>query len=611
MSMIRFFRKYSKLRIRSQMFILFVLLSIIPMILVAISSFYTVRKEMITQTRDNISENIKKSGIIIDNQLRLIAESSEMMNIDSQLYDVFYSLNRSNDLDIIRANREIQKVISKYLAWQDGKYSAHLVTSYFRFGEEGKNFYPVGSFLNSAIDQAAKSGQGTLVWIPTYDYIGMFGIENLRNIPVGYSRLFSATRQMNFSKIENGSIRKMPSYIEQPVFVINFTEDYLLTLLKEYSTQRNLDDAFFAVMTKDGQTVCSSGKPNSNNLMSNTVWLKNITPQQGNGSFIEHIGNKEMIFAYAVSDVTDWILVISLPSETLLEEIIRRVMFIIIPVSFVLALLSAFISSLLSRRFSNKILKTMKMIEQVGNENFDARIEYDARDEYAFYYNKINQTGEKIKNLIHENYEVKLRQKDVEIMALNIQLNPHFLYNTLNIMNWISLEENAERTSEMIVALSRMLHYTSDNSQETTSLDRDLEWMKQYLFIMSLRYEDRFEVSYEIPQYLMELQVPKLFLQPFVENAIIHGFRDIQNGGKLSISGMRFEDKIVFFVEDNGAGMSLGKIDLALNREHNSIGIQNINKRIKVLFGNEYGVQIYSEIGLGTIVTVSLPLQSS
>lgn len=593
--------------LRSQLLMAFMLMSVLPLVAVAFSSYLTIRSEMIAQTRDNLSENIRKSNIIIDTRLSVFDNASEMMNIDRQLYDIFSTIDREDELSIIRANRLIQKILIQYVSWQDGKYSAHLVTSYFRFGEENKNFYPPGSFEGSPIDIAAKEGKGAMVWVPTYDYLDMFGIEGLRDIPVDYHRLFSSARQMNLSTIVNGSVRKMPSNIEQPVLVINFTEDYLISLLQEYSSPDNLDAASFAVMTTGGHIVCASEEKNGISLRGDTSWLAQIPAGKKNGSLLATVDGQEMVIAYTVSDLTGWVAAIALPSRSFLNAVTGRVMAITIPTAILLALMSFGLSSVIARRFSQKVLRTLKTIEEVGEANFDAQIQYDPQDEFAFYYSRVNQMGANIKNLIHENYEVRLRQKDVEIMALNIQLDPHFLYNTLNIINWTALDEDAERTSEIIVALSRMLQYTSDNSAETTVLADDLEWIRQYVSIMALRYEDKFTVEYDIPQCMMEMRVPKLFLQPIVENAIIHAFKDMQTGGRLVISGMRFEDEALFSVEDNGTGMSPAQVQATMEYERSSIGIRNTDRRIKVLYGQRYGVGIYSEEGTGTIVTVSLP----
>ena len=127
--------------------------------------------------------------------------------------------------------------------------------------------------------------------------------------------------------------------------------------------------------------------------------------------------------------------------------------------------------------------------------------------------------------------------------------------------------------------------------------------------IMQKRYQDQFEVSMDIPEYLRSLEVPKLFLQPFVENAIVHGFKNYQDSGKIWISAEEEENDILFYVEDNGCGICEEDLKEVLNKERKSIGVRNTNKRIRMIYGEKYGVTISSQLEEGTVVTIRLPLK--
>lgn len=211
--------------------------------------------------------------------------------------------------------------------------------------------------------------------------------------------------------------------------------------------------------------------------------------------------------------------------------------------------------------------------------------------------------------LIHEKYEMMIQKRDTEIMSLNIQMNPHFLYNSLNIINWVCLKGEQENASKMLLNLSRMLQYTSQNGDVLVPLWEDLDWLKRYIGIMQKRYQDQFEVSMDIPEYLRSLEVPKLFLQPFVENAIVHGFKNYQDSGKIWISAEEEENDILFYVEDNGCGICEEDLKEILNKERKSIGVRNTNKRIRMIYGEKYGVTISSQLEEGTVVTIRLPLK--
>lgn len=257
----------------------------------------------------------------------------------------------------------------------------------------------------------------------------------------------------------------------------------------------------------------------------------------------------------------------------------------------------------------------MDGIRRVGAGDFDVELAVDGGDEFGHILGRFNSMNRKIKALIDENYIARLREKETEIFALNVQLNPHFLYNTLNTIHWMSLASEHDKVSRMLVALSRMLHYTTDNRQDSTPFRDDLAWLQDYLQIMKQRYGDRFEVDIEIDPDLLDAKVPKLFLQPIVENSVLHGFQEIEEGGLITIYGRREGMQALFCVEDNGYGippekmLSLNAHDETRGSDAMSIGLRNVAKRIRLLYGDDYGLAIESEEGMGTRVTVLIPFQ--
>ena len=282
---------------------------------------------------------------------------------------------------------------------------------------------------------------------------------------------------------------------------------------------------------------------------------------------------------------------------------------VIVLLIVVVVIMAATLSFVLSKKLNKKIYKPLYMIERVGAGDFNSEVEYEPKDEFAFFYQKLNEMNQNLKNLVHENYEVKIQKRDTEIMALNIQMNPHFLYNSLNIINWICLRGEGEKASKMLVKLSRMLQYTSKNRELMVELREDLNWLRDYLDIMSYRYEQRFCAEIDIPKEYLKLQVPKLFLQPFVENAIVHAFENYQEDGEIRLDAELDGDDIIFCVEDNGCGIHQEKIQEILSQKTNSIGVRNTNKRLQMLFGETYGVSISSQIGEGTRVFIRIPIK--
>lgn len=587
-------------RLRTLLLLSFVVLSIIPLIVLGCVVFIVSRNTLIEQAKTQFIHDVQKTSTILDKNLDYVEEFSLKLNIDARIYEIFENIDKEDPVKLNEASDKISQILLSYLPWNNEVYSAHLVTSFYRFGEEGKNFYPKGQFIKSDLAKQADQAEGELIWVPTYDYATMFGIDNMsKNLE--YSKLFSAVRKLHPSKTSFGRIFELSDKVEEPYLVVNFTEQNLRTMLMEYVGKNN--SAKYFVQSKQGKLVCSSDE----NWDEGDILVSTLKFHTDEGSFQKNFKGQNYILAYSKSRVTGWYVVAMLPVSELTDQIVDkliRVMAIMIALITFLDSLAAFY---ISRSLNRKVYKPLKMIERVGAGDFDTEVQYNSREEFAFFYSKLNEMNHNLKRLVHENYEIRLQKRDSEIMALNIQLNPHFLYNSLNIINWLCLNGDSDKASNMIVNLSRMLQYTSKNNKYLVPLKGDMEWLMGYLSIMERRYERLFKVSIFIPDKYNNLEVPKLFLQPFVENAIVHAFKDYKEDGLLEISVEEDKNDIIFFVEDNGCGISQEKIEKVMHQKTKSIGISNTNKRLRMIYGPRYGVTIHSQVGEGTTILIRIP----
>jgi sensor histidine kinase YesM len=216
-------------------------------------------------------------------------------------------------------------------------------------------------------------------------------------------------------------------------------------------------------------------------------------------------------------------------------------------------------------------------------------------------------------------YEAKLKEKDSQFKALQSQINPHFLYNTLESINCLAVTKNESEIAEMIQGLARMFRYTKIDSMHTT-LENELQHVRDYIYLQALRYEDKFSIQYDIPDALLKEKVLKIMLQPLVENAIYHGMEKIQWKGVIKVWACKNSEVLQIGVSDNGTGIEPGKFEeinsmlssplselLVFDDKRGSIGIFNIHLRIKLYFGPDYGISIASAVNEGTRITISLP----
>lgn len=594
-------------KLRTQLLILFLILTIIPLLIFSILIYRNSVKSVTAQAQGYFLQSVEKSSVIVDKEFDYIYEFAQKLNIDTRLYEIFKDLNRTDEVALMEANSRITAILNAYKPWSSNIYSVHLVTSYFRFGEEDKNFYPKGAFMNSRLEREAREAKGSVRWIPTYSYTEMFGISNLTDDQVDYGALFTAVCQMNFCDVSSGRVERLSETVEKPVLVINYTEEFLMSLIQRYGAKDIANEADYLVIDREGNVICSSDPSYNTRNRYQADWLGALKTGTNSGYTTESDGRETYMVTYAQSEVTDWLVVARVPVHILIKDVEKSIRSYMIAIMVILLLLSAASSYMISRYINRKIYGTIHMIDQVGTGQFGSLITYDARDEFAFFYSKLNEMSSNIKALIHENYEVKLQQKDFEIMILTIQLNPHFLYNTLNIINWTCLAGDIEKASRMIVDLSRMLQYTSQSRKQLVYLRDDIDWLKRYIEIMQMRYENQFEVNFDIPEELLDKEVPKLFLQPLVENSIVHGFKNLEEKGILEISAEYDGENICFTVEDNGTGMTQQRVKEVLAFAGTSIGVANTDRRIKILYGEAYGVSLHSQLGEGTVAVVTIP----
>lgn len=274
--------------------------------------------------------------------------------------------------------------------------------------------------------------------------------------------------------------------------------------------------------------------------------------------------------------------------------------------------ISIIISLLLSLHLTKPIKRLQQDMKQVelGNFHIQTSLEED---------NEINQLGQsfnvmvnEIKHLMDETVQNSEQKRKTELLLLHAQINPHFLYNTLDSIIWMAEQEKHEEVVDMTSALAKMFRASITRDQELVSIRVEIEHIRHYLFIQKMRYREQLDYVFDIPSDILPYKTVKILLQPFIENAIYHGIRSKTTPGMIYISAWQEQDDVVFEVRDNGLGMTAERLHqvnegtVSTNAQH-GIGIGNVNERIQLYFGETYGMSIHSVLGEGTIVTIRVP----
>jgi two-component system sensor histidine kinase YesM len=263
------------------------------------------------------------------------------------------------------------------------------------------------------------------------------------------------------------------------------------------------------------------------------------------------------------------------------------------------------------------VIELRSLMKEAEEGNLAVRFEGGKEDEIGHLGKSFNTMIEEIQKLIDMVYREQQSKREAELRALHEQIKPHFLYNTLDTIQWMAQEHGAGDIVRVVGALTSLFRIGISRGREMISVREELEHVRSYMIIQKARYEDKFDFSLGVQEKLLPLMVVKLTLQPLVENAIYHGIKERRGPGAIRIDGLERDGMLVFRVSDNGVGMSAEKLadvrsqlitPLGESSQKGGYGVSNVNERIQLSFGTRYGLRFESAPGQGTTVEMLHPL---
>lgn len=278
-------------------------------------------------------------------------------------------------------------------------------------------------------------------------------------------------------------------------------------------------------------------------------------------------------------------------------------------ISIIVCVAAAVVCTAATSRFvTRRIVKIQKCMKEVENGNLNVNVPVDGNDEISDLTRGFDAMVLRLDMLINEVYDSRLKEKEYEMKALQAQINPHFLYNTLSLINWKAIEADAVDISKITLALSSFYRTSLNKGKNVMSIKDEIDNMRSYLTIQQMMHDGDFDAVVDIEDGILQYNTLNLILQPLIENAIDHGI-DLNTGvrGVITITGRGTEDEIILTVEDNGVGMTKEQADKIITKDSKGYGVRNVNERIKLYYGEQYELKIESEIGKGTKVIVHFP----
>ena len=323
-------------------------------------------------------------------------------------------------------------------------------------------------------------------------------------------------------------------------------------------------------------------------------------------------GDSARLYTISRSDTTGWTVVsCSYISELLKKSEEAQKIYMLMAV--LLVAIALLISSFMAKSITHPILKLQSSMALIQEGDFRAgNVEVESRNEIGSLTETFNVMTLRIQELMEQNINEQKAKRKSEMKALQSQINPHFLYNTLDSIIWMAESGKNEEVVLMTASLARLLRQNISNEEEEISIFEEVEYCRNYLTIQKMRYKDKLEFRIDVAPEITSCQIIKLVLQPLIENAIYHGLKYKESKGLLELIGYAAGEDIIFEIRDNGVGMDEETLNHiferhTVNYRSNGVGVYNVERRIKLTYGQEYGITYKSRPGEGTVARVCIP----
>jgi len=563
-------------------------LILIPVVAIGVVAYAmaveTVRAS-VTRTTENTMQLIAQSMDYIFND---VEDVSLFFIRDSNFHTLLTS--RLVDVDTLRLSETVRFHEYLWFLFSSKRY----IDSVYVQGFNGIIIDPdnIGFNIDPRMSKELLANRGRYVWYPDQTAAKFGRTSHL---------VFTMARVVN----DIDDIRRPLAFL-----VINVNEAMLSAIYEGKGAATSTD---FYLVDSSG-TIVSTGDDRKigSSLVEVTgaPWSKLSQSQFGRFDFM-HESSGFTAFAYPLA--TGQFTLVSVGPTTDLEARGSALISVVLAGMVVSTILSGVFALLFSRRSIRRLATLTRTVQLIGEGDFSIRAEGLGTDEIGSLGTNINRMTETISSLIEQVYVSRIHEKEAELMALQAQVNPHFLYNVLDTIYWRARLEHAPATSTLIYALSDLFRKNLSQEGQLTSLARELDHVKSYMVIQDEKYGGQIRVMYDIETGTEDATVLRLSLQPIVENSIIHGLGEVEYAGLITIRARRSVDELICTIEDNGIGIDLETSEEALRDgvSNHGIGLRNVNERLVRTFGEQYSLRIERREPRGTRVTIRHPFRKA
>lgn len=578
-------------KLQNKIFFYFIIVVLIPLLSLGIFSYFT--------SADLLEEQV----LVQQNQTIGLIES----NIKLMLNDVqdisFYIMNNETFQNMLNNPKPdeynlAQQTMVSYLS--NLKVAKQYISFIIVYGENGFLYRDFNEFYREVIPYEQ------LMETPTYIVTAAKAGE--ANWMFSSDPLFPYLQQYNEIMIGRRITNIYDADQKLGMLFIGIRREALLDSIKDI----DISESTQLLLIDDNYNLVASNQRNREieyYRQGDLAFKKTLTNPGSNP--IVHVNGKDYYVTTSQVEPYEWSVVSLTPLQEIRSQHQVLLRFTLIA-SVSLLLIVGLLSMFLSRNITSPIQKLLRSMSDFKRGDFNQKVPVQSNDEIGLLTQRYNQMVVDLNELIQKVYISQTNQKMIELKTLQAQIEPHFLYNTLDYIFLNSKINGDNDTAEVVRSLSQLFRISLNRGNDYYKLENEINQIRAYVHIQHARFPNRFRVEYDIDPIVEPYLTSKLLLQPIVENAIIHSFTAKTDGeGILRITGHMAAEGIVFTVEDNGRGMTELQVAELLEvspRSSGGYGIKNVNERLTMLFGEEYRLRISSTEGKGTIVTIYLPV---
>lgn len=570
------------LKIQDKIFICFVLISMVSVLGIGISSYYKSSDILGDKTSRYNVETVQQLSTGVDYTLQRIDELSGILAFDQRVQQVLNTeLDTMTERERIAAVNQIESIMIT-------NYNSQIMRSIEIYGRNGLVVKVPSSFSDRENEgksqqyiEEASIYRGKTKWINNACSEGL--LRAVREI----NELQTATKPL-------GTV------------IISLKYETVTNLLRNVNFDRS---GSVLLIDEKGRTVTPANP--FDRLFEDEEFQQFIAGQTA--SFIQTIEGEDYLVSYLSSAYSGWTTIGIISVDKLYEDN-RTVRDWIIVVTLIILLFAFVLARVFAQTITNPIKRMLNPMKKVQMGDMNVSFPVESKDEIGILSTGVNHMVSQIHTLVEDAYKGRILLQQSEFKALQAQINPHFLYNTLESINWMAKMNGVDQICRMVSALGDLMRISISTDKEYITIEEEMKYIGDYLYIQKSRFGERIAAEIHIDDELKSVVIPKLILQPIVENALLHGVQVKKGKGNIDIRGRRLDESILFEVEDDGIGMTPKQIAklLADNGIENpqakgsGIGVRNVHQRIRFIYGMEYGVTIKSQPGEGTTVQIRI-----